>query len=130
VHFSLSSFQAIPQELQRTHGFAVITDADTSGAPLADLPSPTTAGVLDAPRDKDGKVVKDGEDPIDGDAAFSRTGWAPRFGWPDQGIHESESLLDHTTWLEESLPDKFYGGELSLLQVPRQRVLLGHFALS
>ncbi|CAI4216220.1 unnamed protein product [Parascedosporium putredinis] len=85
---------AIPQELQRNHGFAVITDADTSGAPLADLPSPTTAGVLDAPRDKDGKVVKDGEDPLDGDAAFSRTGWAPRFGWPDQ---------------EESLPDKFYG---------------------
>ncbi|PKS06382.1 hypothetical protein jhhlp_007130 [Lomentospora prolificans] len=100
---------AIPQELQRNHGFSVITDADTDGAPVADLPPPTKAGVLDAPKDKDGKVVKDGEDPMDGEVPFSKTGWAPRFGWPAEGVQEGESLLDHTTWLEESLPDKFYG---------------------
>lgn len=37
------------------------------------------------------------------------TGWAPRFGWPSETIREGTSLLDHSTWLEGHLPDKFYG---------------------
>lgn len=43
---------------------------------------------------------------------IERAGWAPRFG---SGISdqeaEGESLLDHQTWIEGKLEDKFYGGE-------------------
>ena len=40
-----------------------------------------------------------------------RTGWAPRFGTGsiDESAKE-ESLLDQTTWVEENLEDKFFGG--------------------
>ena len=42
-----------------------------------------------------------------------RTGWAPRFG---QGsiteAEANESLLDHMTFVESKLDDKFFGGIL------------------
>ena len=40
------------------------------------------------------------------------TGWAPRFGWPSESAKTADSLLDHATWLEGQIPDKFYGGKL------------------
>ncbi|SPN96938.1 probable putative transmembrane protein [Cephalotrichum gorgonifer] len=100
---------AIPKNLQRSHGFSIVTDADDSGAPVADLPSPTTAGVIEPPKDKDGKTITDGEDPISNVDMWEKTGWGPRFGWPYEPINASESLLDHSTWLEGNIPDKFFG---------------------
>lgn len=50
-------------------------------------------------------------DPGDTEVPYSRTGWAPQFGWGDDTM-ESESLLDHATWLEGRLPDTLYGGRL------------------
>lgn len=41
---------------------------------------------------------------------FSRTGWAPRIGWPADSTLAGESLLDHTTWVDSQLPDHLYGG--------------------
>ena len=37
------------------------------------------------------------------------TGWSPQFGWPVESIRDAPSLLDHSTWLEGQLSDKFYG---------------------
>ena len=45
---------------------------------------------------------------------IEKVGWAPRFG--EGSITEAEageSLLDHATFLESKLDDKFFGGELS-----------------
>lgn len=43
-----------------------------------------------------------------------RTGWAPRFG---QGsiteLEGTENMLDHQTFLEGKLDDKFFGGKLN-----------------
>lgn len=88
------------------------TDLDTDEAkPAYDLPSPTKAGVIDVARDKDGKPLPGGEDAVGDDKAedWSKTGWAPKFGWPTESIHEAPSMLDHSTWLEGRLPDKLYG---------------------
>lgn len=98
----------MPKNLQRSHGFSIVTDAD-DGAPVTDLPSPTTAGVLDIPTDKEGKPVEGGDVNGDGDI-WEKTGWAPRLGWPYEEPHEMESLLDHSTWLEGRLPDALFGG--------------------
>lgn len=39
-------------------------------------------------------------------------GWKPRFGQGDLTEEEAnQSLLDHTTYLENKLDEKFFGGE-------------------
>lgn len=42
--------------------------------------------------------------------ARNRTGWAPQFAKPDSPADEEETLLDHRTFLEDKLSDKFFGG--------------------
>lgn len=37
------------------------------------------------------------------------TGWSPQFGWPVESVMEGESLLDHQTFLEGKISDKFFG---------------------
>jgi hypothetical protein len=91
-------------------GVSIVTDVDDSNAPVAELPPPSKAGVIAVPKDKDGNPITDGQDPEDKEPPYMRTGWAPKMGWPKEDIHESESLLDHSTWLESKLPDKLYGG--------------------
>lgn len=62
-------------------------------------------------KDTDGKGTHD--EKSDGAPVMGpQTGWAPQFGWPMESIMEGESLLDHQTWLEGKIPDKFYGGKL------------------
>ncbi|KAF4464668.1 hypothetical protein FALBO_8500 [Fusarium albosuccineum] len=103
---------AIPPELQhsrRPKGAAIITDVDDGTGPVEDLPEPSKEGVLDVARDKDGKPLADGVDPGSEEAPYSRTGWAPRLGWPSDDLLEQESLLDHGTWVEGKLPDTLYG---------------------
>ena len=44
----------------------------------------------------------------------AKVGWAPRFGQGDLTEAEAgESLLDHETFLESKLDDKFFGGEFA-----------------
>jgi hypothetical protein len=106
--------QAIPPELRsrRPKGTAVITDVDDGTGPDEDLPEVGKGGVLDVATDADGKPVADGADPQSSEAPYSRTGWAPQLGWPKDSAMGSESLLDHATWVEGKLPDKFFGGTL------------------
>lgn len=111
----LSVLQAIPPELQRSRrpkGAAIITDVDDGTGPDEVLPDVGKAGVLDVAKDADGNKLLTGVDPGSNEAPYSRTGWAPKFGWGDSTI-EAASLLDHTTWLEGRLPHSLYGGESS-----------------
>lgn len=43
-------------------------------------------------------------------ARWERVGWAPRFGSGDAEVDDETTMLDHQTWLEGKLDDKFYGG--------------------
>lgn len=46
--------------------------------------------------------------------ARDRVGWAPRFGTGDPKDDEGETLLDHQTFLESKIDDKFFGGKTTL----------------
>ncbi|OAX81636.1 hypothetical protein ACJ72_04025 [Emergomyces africanus] len=39
----------------------------------------------------------------------NRTGWAPRFHIPEDDMDEGDTLLDHQTFIETKLDEKFYG---------------------
>lgn len=45
-------------------------------------------------------------------ARWERVGWAPRFGSGDAEVDDETTMLDHQTWLEGKLDEKFYGGTL------------------
>lgn len=85
-----------------------MTDIDDGSKPAYDLPSPSKAGAIEVPKDSQGKPDVPG---ADADQFGEKTGWTPRFGWPTEPIQEGASLLDHSTWLEGQIPDKFYGGK-------------------
>lgn len=96
---------------------ALVTDRDDGSKPDYDLPVDDKAGAVEVVKNTDGKETvgeKDGA-PVMG----PQTGWAPQFGWPTDSVMEGESLLDHQTWLEGKIPDKFYGGQLRVLRSPR-----------
>jgi len=63
----------------------------------------------------DGKTVESNGHALEDENAHwvERTGWAPRFG---QGsiteLEGTENMLDHQTFLEGKLDDKFFGGKL------------------
>ena len=86
----------------------MVTDVDDGTGPDEILPEASTAGALDIAKDADGNKLT-GSDPGAQEAPYSRTGWAPKFGLGDSTL-KSESLLDHSTWLEGRLPDNLYGG--------------------
>jgi hypothetical protein len=80
-----------------------------------DLPPPTAEGAISS---ENGAAVADGAISVDEQAQWiEKVGWAPRFG---QGsiteAEAAESLLDHQTFLEGKLDDKFYGGKFNHLQ--------------
>ncbi|KAH8890839.1 tricalbin [Thozetella sp. PMI_491] len=102
---------AIPDGFhRRPKGVAIVTDIDDGSKPAFDLPSPSKAGAIAVEKDADGNVVSDGHALESSGVQMGEhtTGWAPRFGWPMHST-SGESLLDHNTWLENRLPDKFYG---------------------
>lgn len=112
------SLQHAPEGLYREKkpvGVAVATDLDDGKPGAYDLPAPSKAGVVAASpvtKDKDGKPVINGALTHDErDRWVERTGWAPRFGNGDPKDDEGPSLLDHETWLEGKIEDKFFGGK-------------------
>lgn len=103
--------QAIPAELRQSapeRGAAMVTDVDDGKGPDEDLPEASKEGALEAAKDKHGNVIK--ADPHAEEQPYTRTGWAPQLGWPQEKSSEAASLLDHRTWLEGRLPDQLYGG--------------------
>ncbi|QIW98420.1 hypothetical protein AMS68_003938 [Peltaster fructicola] len=78
---------------------ALVTDLDDGKPPQFDLPPPTKAGALAvSPSVTQGDTAPE--------VGYEKVGWAPRFGHPQD---EEGNLLDHQTWLEGKLDDKFYG---------------------
>lgn len=66
--------------------------------------------VLAPDNTKDPKAAQANGAPPEEDSRWDRVGWAPRFGMGD-GAEEDDgtTMLDHQTWLEGKLDDKFYG---------------------
>lgn len=88
---------------------SIVTDVGGEDDETADLPEATKAGVVELKKDEEGNIIEDGSTLGDGEKPFQRTGWAPRFGWPTEGAMEADSLLDHSTWLEDKIPDGLFG---------------------
>lgn len=94
-------------QLERPHRkhqtAALATDQDDGETAGYNLPPPSKAGVIDSPRDlTNGSISKEEED------EFQKVGWAPRFGNPAD--HDKEgTMLDHQTFLDGKLDDKFFG---------------------
>ncbi|KAI0116933.1 tricalbin [Daldinia grandis] len=103
---------AIPNDPRRSRkpkGVAIATDVDDGTKANYDLPTPSKAGAMDIPKDKDGRPIVDGNTPEEEEDLAAKVGWTQRFGWPVDSVTEGESLLDHSTWLEERLPDQYFG---------------------
>ncbi|TVY20905.1 Uncharacterized protein LARI1_G001315 [Lachnellula arida] len=106
----------VPEGFHHEHkskGIAIPTDIDDGTPGAYNLPSPSTAGAMAAPKaaakNSDGKPLTNGQiDAEDEDRWIERTGWAPKFGSGPESI-EGESLADHQTWVEGKLEDKFFG---------------------
>lgn len=85
------------------------------GAPdQYDLPPPSAGGAISSEK---GAAITNGDISADEKSQWvEKVGWAPRFG---QGsiteAEATESLLDHQTFLESKLDDKFYGGQYKRL---------------
>ena len=45
------------------------------------------------------------------DSQWARTGWAPRFGQGNPQDDEGPTLLEHQTFLETKIEDKWFGGQ-------------------
>lgn len=113
--------QRVPEGFHHEHksrAVAIATDIDDGLPPAYNLPPPSTSGAI-APtgplKDSNGKTVANGTaghlEPEDYERWVERTGWAPRFGNGDSSESmEGESLMDHQTWIEGKLDDKFFGG--------------------
>ncbi|KAF2748549.1 tricalbin [Sporormia fimetaria CBS 119925] len=87
---------------------ALVSDTDTS-APKYDLPPPAKASAV-AEENQIAEKAKGNARELDEDARWARVGWKPRFGMPGSDEEPDEtSLLDHQTWLEGKLEEKFYG---------------------
>jgi hypothetical protein len=90
---------------------AIVTDIDDGTKADVDLPSPSKAGAIEVAKGEDGKTLINGQADEEEDD-WSKTGWAPQFGWPTELVDEGEDLLDHTTWVESQLAEKFFGGRI------------------
>lgn len=79
-----------------------------------DLPPPSAGGAIPiSPTVDDDQTRANGGISSDENAQWvEKVGWAPRFGQDKLTEAEAgESLLDHQTFLESKLDDKFYGGK-------------------
>lgn len=90
-----------------------MTDRDDGSKPDYDLKEDSKAGAIEAPQDADGAITEGGKTAEGVEMGPGVTGWAPQFGWPTESVMEGESLLDHQTWVESKIPDKYYGGTCS-----------------
>ncbi|KAL8832693.1 MAG: hypothetical protein Q9191_000094 [Dirinaria sp. TL-2023a] len=92
----------------------VATDIDDGTPDQYDLPPPTTDGAVPpSPTTPRKPGAPNGHIHHDESAQFvEKTGWAPRFGQGSITEAEAEeNLLDHQTWVESKLDEKFFGGQ-------------------
>ncbi len=96
----------LPEKNKNATG--LVSDANLEAAPKLDLAPASKDGAMAAPASPATAQANGHAPELD---EWARVGWAPRFGAlgssevdPDEG-----TLLDHQTWLEERIHDKFYG---------------------
>lgn len=81
-----------------------------------DLPTPTASGAVPISQMENGTAIPNGGSSTDENSQWAeKVGWAPRFGQGSITEAEAqESLLDHQTFLESKLDDKFFGGKFNI----------------
>ncbi|KAI2615597.1 tricalbin [Hypoxylon sp. NC1633] len=98
-----------PRRPRKPRGVAIVTDVDDGNKADYDLPAPSKDGAIVAiTKDQDGRSITDGNTAEDDDLA-AKVGWTQRFGWPVDSVTAGESLLDHSTWLDERVPEQYFG---------------------
>ena len=88
-----------------------------------DLPPPSKDGAVALPKDADRRPTSaNGVLPEQDRWARDRVGWEPRFGTGETAADKEDTttLLDHQTFLEGKLDEKFYGGASSSLDVAHE----------
>lgn len=81
-----------------------------------DLPPPSKDGAVALSKDAEGRPTSaNGVLPEQERWARDRVGWEPRFGTGETAEEKEDTgnLLDHQTFLEGKLDEKFYGGTQS-----------------
>lgn len=89
-----------------------------------DLPAPSKGGALPPspatstnPGQANGHIHQDDKSRYE-----DRVGWAPRFGQDSiTEVEAQESPLDHQTWVESKLDNKFFGGKVHRAPVTRHQ---------
>ncbi|CAI6334444.1 unnamed protein product [Periconia digitata] len=100
---------------ERKPNAAVLATDTNNTNPKYDLPTPTKSGALDIPQSPTSptSVTSNGHaiGPQGEDDPWGRVQWAPRFGMPGSEDQDDEegTLLDHQTYLEGKIEDKFFG---------------------
>ncbi|KAF2186388.1 tricalbin [Zopfia rhizophila CBS 207.26] len=95
---------------RKPNAAALASDADVTVGTKYDLPPPTKAGAIEAPSSPTSTKANGQAPELDDEARWNRVGWAPRFGMPGSEEEDDEgTLLDHQTWLEGRLEEKFFG---------------------
>ncbi|KAL8942831.1 MAG: hypothetical protein Q9216_001446 [Gyalolechia sp. 2 TL-2023] len=97
---------------KKPKGVGVVTDIDDGTPDQYELPTPSKGGALPAsPTTPTKSTPANGHLHQDDKARYEdRVGWAPRFGQGSITEAEAEeSPLDHQTWVESKLDDKFFG---------------------
>lgn len=100
----------MPQHCLFCYGSLTSLLQDEGTGPKYDLPSPTPAGVIAT--DSKAGSTHSRHPSLDEDSRWARdrTGWGPRFGHGDPEDDEGPTFLDHQTFLESKLDDKWFGG--------------------
>ncbi|KAI1005415.1 Uncharacterized protein K3495_g2798 [Podosphaera aphanis] len=110
----------VPEGFHHQHkskAVAVATDLDDDNTPSTyNLPPVAQVCVRDSndPQEEKNqlslKSAIDEKANLEEDARWiERAGWAPRFGNPSTASIDGEALIDHQTWVEGRLDDKFFG---------------------
>jgi hypothetical protein len=100
-------------------GVGIATDIDDGKPDQYDLPPPEPLAVADiSRRSPDGPGAMNGAFPEEEEEDWTKVGWAPRFGDGEtQEDKDGGNFLDHQTFLEGKLDEKFYGGAYSQIVV-------------
>ncbi|KAK7528268.1 uncharacterized protein IWZ02DRAFT_4294 [Phyllosticta citriasiana] len=103
----------VPSDFHHEHkpkATALVSDVDDGTGPDYNLPSADKAVAAEPPTPTTDKAETNGHAPEEDDEKrWERVGWAPQFGMPGGDVEDEGTLLDHQTWIEGKLDEKFYG---------------------
>lgn len=98
------------RHLFRHKTIPLIQVQDDGTGPDYNLPSTDKPVAAEPPTPTGDSHEANGHAPEDDEKRWERVGWAPQFGMPGGDVEDEGTLLDHQTWIEGKLDEKFYGG--------------------